>query len=274
MLDLTEIHNKLYDSTYCVVANTKQLYFLFFKDLIQKYLDDNAKNYYIYVSTTAELLTSYQSTWPNAQRIIYIVDGLIPTSIPININSIYIYHQQTKPTKEEQMNLIAYVNSHPAMKYIYVGSISHLLPSTRIMLFRYYLHFEIKAARWGRIANDGIYNHDKGRAMCRKYFAQNEKKKKVLNPIFVYDYFIFHDNMMNETTMIKFNQKKFVPKKKKVPVPTPASPSTTKPEETKVITKIKYIYATPNNPRHLLMPDGTKENYKELVSKYHDIIEV
>lgn len=273
-MSLNEIYDKVYDSAFCINPHTKKLYFLFIKNLIQKYLDDTNKNYCIFVSTTAELLPYYKAMWPNSQRIIYTSDDFIPLNVPDTANNIYIYHPKTTPVKEEQLNLLSFMETRPLMKYIYIGVIHKLLTSVRIILFRYYLHFETSTGRYYRLSAGSIIHYNVNRKIRRSYNSQNLKKKKVVNPIFIYDYFVIHDNLTDESNIVKFNQTKFIPKKKKVIASTFNSKKSPGIDGSNV-TKIRYIYTTsPNNSTFLTMPDGSKENYSHIVSKYQDVIEV
>lgn len=108
MLEQQQAFDILYNSTFCICAQTPKLYLLFFKKLIEKYLSD-VLNYNIIVSTTNKLLPLYQSIWPTHSRLMYIADNLVPTGISHNIRTIYIYHQITKPNDEQQMNLIIWI---------------------------------------------------------------------------------------------------------------------------------------------------------------------
>jgi hypothetical protein len=274
MTDIHEIHNKLYESTYCICAPTRKLYLFFFKELINKYLAD-IKNYDIYVSTTDQLLPLYKSTWPSHPRLLYISDGLVPTTIPNNINCIYFYHQKIKPSKEGQIALVNYIDSTPLIKYVYVGMVSQLLSFVRTKLFRYYLHFEIKYRHWGCLQTGGI-GHNQGRSICRQYYNQNNKKKKANGTITTYDFFLMHDNFMEETEIIKFN-KKIIKKKKPIPVPK-NKPVVVDNNNSKTVDpnpQIKYIYTgVRHNTNSLIMPNGSTENYQNVVNKYQDIIEI
>jgi hypothetical protein len=278
MEDVQEIYNTIYQSTFCVAAYTKRLYLTFFKSLIEKYLNDVSKNYHIYVSTTDKLLSLYQNNWPSHQRLTYITDGLVPTTMPTNINSIYFYHRLQQPSKDDQFSLVSFVETHPLIKYIFVGRINKLLPFTRIKLFHYYLHFEMRNSKWGRLHTGGIINYSNGRSMCRRYYSQSVKKNKVVNSIPIYDYFLLHNILTEESKICRFNKKIFKPKNKKPKITrnntiTTTTTTTTMPQNTEI--KIKYIYTgARNNPTHLIMPDGSKENYKNTVNKYLDVIEI
>lgn len=279
-MEITDIYNKLYNATYCISVVTKPLYFVFIKPLIEKYLADTEKNYYIYVSTDDDLLPFYYATFPNTVGIHYIADGLIPTGIPDNLNVIYIYHhQKAKPSIDEQLELVSHVQSHPLVNYVFIGKVSNLLTSTRVILFRYLVHIEICAGRrWRSISINNIVNYRFGRQYCRKYYAQQTRKKKAVNPMILYDYFILHDNTLAESKIIKFNPIKFIPKKKKkvakktIQTTNPTNPIN--PINPPTVTKINYIYTDRPNTSHLVMPDGSRENYRELVSKYHEVIEI
>ena len=271
MDNITQLYNTLYQSTFCVNAKTKQLYLTFFKPFVEKLLADMGKNYIIYVSTSNSNIPTYQSIWPSHTRLQYIEDDFIPKAIPTNINVIYFYHQKFKPTKEEQLSLIEYVKNHPQLRYIYIGSISALLPIMRITLFRYYLHFQENKRRWGRISTGLIVSYKITRDLSKKYYSQLERKKKATTKITLYDFFICHDLAMDVTNIYKFNKKIYQPKVPKI------STISNQQSGPKVVTKVdvKYIYTNShNNPNNLIMPDGTKENYQNMVQKYKDVIEV
>ncbi|XWV24878.1 putative ORFan [Tupanvirus deep ocean] len=283
MEDIQQIHNLLMDATYCVCAYTPNLYLSFFKDLIQKYLS-HYNNYHVYVSTTDKFSPLYQSMWPSHNRLIYISDNFIPTTIPDNINSIYFYHHTNKPTKDQQLNLINFVESHPNMKYVYVGNVSSLLTYTRTKLFKYYLHFQKSATRWSSIRTGGIVNYNVSRSVSRQYYGQVERKKKATGFVTFYDYYILHDNVMETSKALKFNKHIVKGKKKKV-VPkttnnnnnntTTGNTTNAEIQNPKSEPIVKYVFTGVRTGGNcLIMPDGSKENYKAVVSKYQDIIEV
>ena len=282
MTDLTDVYNNLLQSTYCVTARSKPLYYTFFKPLIEKYLADTTKNYHIYVSTDNSL--SYQAVWPSHTRLHYVSDDFVPTTVPNNANTIYFFHKKEKHTKEQQLALAEYVDKHPTMKYIYVGNVDSLLPFIRIKLFHYYLHFEICKSRWGRVRTGNIVSWKISGRMGRSYYNQEEKKKKATKPLYLYDHFLMHDFRLDESKSYKFNKKLYIPKKKpivQVPVHTDAPTNTsenTPPTTAKPQVVIKYIYATNHTGggNYLVMPDGKKENYNKLAEKYAniDLIEV
>jgi hypothetical protein len=273
MNDEQQTYDTIYDSKYCICAHTPNVYLLFFEKMIQKYLSDAVKNYQIIVSTTDNLLPLYKNAWPNHERLIYESHDLIPNMIPNNNNNniIYIYHHNTKLSSEQQMNLIEFVESHPNMKYIYIGKIGELLPFTRFKLFRYYLHFETMRGQWGGIHSRGIIKWKTCRAICKKYRSQNQKKnKKDSSTVIMYDYYVIHDIQLDQSKLGRFNKKIIKIKKK------PEQKSTIMPSPTLQITKpkIKYIYTQTRNTPFLIMPNGTNENYNELILKYKDIIEI
>lgn len=266
--NIDEIYNLISQSTFCVKTLSNRLYLLFFKPLIEKYLNDTTKNYYIFVSTNNKFLPLYQNYWPTHPRLIYTENNLIP-HVQSNIDCIYFYHNSHKPSKEDQINLVSHVTAYPLLKYVFVGDIGNLLSFTRIKLFRYYLHFEKHASKWGRLRSGGIINYAISKLVCRKYYNQIEKKKKVINSFTLYDYFIFHDIQMEQSKIYRFNKKIFKPKNKKI-VKTPAIVDNNGKNMV-----VKYIYTDiRNDPVHLIMPDGTKEIFKDVVKKYSDIIEI
>lgn len=281
MTSVDDIYNKLYNSTYYINARSKQKYLLFFAGLIKKYLDDITMNYYIYVSITNDLLPLYQESFPSSTRIIYVFDTLIPTIVPDNVNSIYIFHKPETPTVNEQLDLASYVLSHTNMKYILVGPINKLLTSTRIRLFQYYLYFDDKnnfSTRDLFVASKYYYQ------MTKKYNTQKRKKRTARSSYYVHDYFIFHNNITEESEMIQYNEQLIIPKKKKkstIKSKTYLAPKLNKPSKSinnnnnNIKPIIKYIYTnTPIDSSCLIMPDGSKENYKSIIDKYQDVIEI
>lgn len=274
--EVTATYNLIYNSTYCVGAQTKQLYLLFFKGLVEKYLNDTHTNYNIYVSAHDSFLPLYHNLWPAHNKLNYVADGFVPTTVPANLNCIYFYHQKSKPSKDEQSNLVTYLENNPSIKYVYVGPVTNLTLFVFYKLFKYYLHFEKRPTRWGGLNAGRIINYSISRSVCRKYYSQQQKKKKVVNPIFLYDYYILHDVINDKTTLNKFNKIKFTPKKKKTPKPK-KNTNNTNPQNDNTdnsVPKIKYIYTDSHSSTFLIMPDGSKENYKNIVDKYHDIIEI
>jgi len=272
-----EVYNTIYQSTYCFGAITKPLYLLFLKGLVEKYLLDHQANYHIYISTDDKILPLYQKVLTSNPRLIYISDEFVPTAVPNNINSIYIYHKQTKPSDNEQFALISFMESHSTFKYIFAGNTKLLLPYVRIKLFKYYLHFEIRNSRWGHM-NTNLINHSIYRSVCKKYYTQRSKKIKAVNPITLVDYFFLHDMQSNQTKTLTFNVRKFTPKKKKItalPPKTSIQSTAAKINDGEPIVNIKYIYTGPyNSPSCLIMPDGSKENFNGIVQKYCDVIEI
>ena len=322
MTDIEQIYNTIYQSTYCICAPARKIYLQFFKELINKYLTDT-KNYHIYVSTTDNFLPLYKTEWPTHPRLIYVADSLVPT-FPNNINIVYFYHQLGKPSKNEQLALVDYIDSTPLVKYVYVGSIGslkiyvnvcvphtftiflrgfsmqsienfalqnvrkymkmhafsyifqngNLLSSVRTKLFRYYLHFEATKSKWGRIHTAGIIDYKRSRSFSRYYYSQQQRKKKATGNVTIHDYFLFHDNFLEESKIVKFNKKII---KKKKPVPKPIAINTTVTTTHQVIpeTKIKYVFTGVRpNTNCLIMPNGSRENYNDVVNKYSNIIEV
>ena len=265
------IYNTLYQSTYCICAPTRKIYLQFFKDLVNKYLTDS-KNYHIYVSTTDIFLPLYKTEWPTHPRLIYVTEGLIPT-FPNNINIIYFYHQMAKPTKNEQIALVDYIDSMPLVKYVYIGSAGNLLSSVRTKLFKYFLYFEVTKSRWGRSRIGGIIDYRYSRSINRHYYSQQQRKTKATGNVTIYDYFLFHDNFLEETKIVKFN-KKIIKKKKPVPKPVQLTTVVATPQVVPE-SKIKYVFTGIRpNTNCLIMPNGSRENYNDVVNKYSDIIEV
>ena len=269
MDNLTELYNILEQSTFSCGVRTIKPYLIFLKPVIEKILA-NANNYTIYVSTWTSNMAIYQSIWPSNPRLQYVDDTFIPTNVPVNINSVYIYHKKQFPTTNEQLALIEYVKNHPTMKYIYIGMVGAMLPIVKITLFHHYLHFEVSKRRWGRIRCGIGISYKLTRQFCSKYYAQEAKKKKA-DKVTMYDYLIYHNISMNITSIYRFN-KTIYQKKTKKPKPvaeTAANANIT----TKIVTK--YVYTgTRTDQNNLVMPNGAKENYNDLVLKYKDLIEV
>lgn len=265
MTDLATVYDILSQSTYCIKVKTKSIYYIFLKGLVEKYLADN---YFVYIAS--DNINAYKTVLPDHPRLHYVSDELIPVGIGGNANEIYFYdNKESKPSKAEQLELVSYVESH-AMKYIYVGNVCNLLPYTLIKLFRYYLHFQITTKKWQCIHASDILTLDNRYKMPRKYYGQLEKKKITTKPIFLYDFFVMHDLMLDETRIYKFNKKLFTPKPQNIPAAPAALVENIEP---KVV--VKYIYTTKNNSRDsLIMPDGSRENYNDLVQKYSNLIEV
>ncbi len=274
MQDHQQTIDMLYNSTYCICAQTHKLYLLFFKKMIDNYLSDTS-NYKIIVSTTDKLLPQYQNLWPSHNSLMYVSDDLIPTTIN-NDKTIYIYDKCTKPSLEQQLQLVEFIDTHPNIKYIYVGKIYELTPFTRFKLFRYYLHFQYSTSKWGGIRSGGILSYQKSRIINKKYYAARVKKiEGKTSSMVTHDYYLIHDMYTNKTNAGKFNKQTIKIKKK--PVPKNTNPVSTNSNSTTSVPndkpKIQYIYTQPSNS-YLIMPDGSKENYKNLVSKYTEIIEV
>ena len=269
MDNIAELYNTLEQSTFCCGVQTMKTYLIFFKPFIEKIL--NNSDYTIYVSTWDANVTIYQSVWPNHARLQYIHDAFNPSLIPVNTNAIYFYHQKPVPipSTSDQLALMEYMKNHPTLKYIFVGIIGRLLPIFCTSLFRYYLHFEVSKRRWGFMRHIKYVNYKIVRQVSRKYYAQQQKKKKSEN-VTLYDYIIQHDLTMNITSMYRFNK---IIYKKKTKKPKPITNQT----EPNVITKTvtKYIYTNIRyDQNNLVMPNGTKENYNNMVDKYKDVIEV
>lgn len=270
MDNLDEVYNILYNSTFAVNPVTKKTYLLFFKKLIEKFLEDTTKNYIIYVSTNDKCMAMYQSVWPAHERLRYVSESFIPSFIPNNINAIYFYHQNTKVDKDNQFALIDFLEEHPSIKYVYVGSIKKLLTITYIKLFNYYLHFEVRGSRWGGIHSDGILDHRVCRSTGRRYYTQKEKKKNATGMCTLYDYFIFHDLHIEVSKMYRFNKKIVKGKKKK-----PPTDNTNRTAGVVKEVQIKYIYTNSHSSRnYLVMPDGKRENFNEIIKQYQNVIEV
>ena len=275
MDNVEELYNKLYSNSFCVNARSIPLYLIFGKNIVNHYLENT--NYTIYVSTTNNSLSFYQSAWPSHARLQYITDNFIPTSLPPNTKCIYIYHQKYKPTIEEQLSLINLMKNNPLLKYVYVGMVHRLIPLLRITLFKYYLHFEITKSVWGgRLQSGNILDFRTSRKLARKYHIQNLQKKKSIK-MTLYDYFVCHDLSLDVANIYRFNKRQYKLKVKKTQTNVQAQPINgiqNKPKKEKV--QIKYIYTNTNNsiPNFLVMPDGTKENYQNISQKYKDVIEI
>ncbi|AYV85128.1 MAG: putative ORFan [Satyrvirus sp.] len=225
------------------------------KLFIEKYLN-GPTNYQVTISTTNKLLPLYQKIWSTNTKISYVTDNFIPVAAP-NMNIIYIYHQPTKPTKEEQFNLIAYLESNPSIKYIFVGNIDNLSTYVCTKLFRYMLYFPVHSKGKWRWVNCDYISRNVITSVSRKIINQENRKEKTTKPFYLYDYCIFLDMVYDESKIFNFNKKIFRPKQK--------------------ITKntiIKYVYVNNNNKEYLLMPNGAKENYENIVNKYKDVIEI
>ncbi len=75
--------------------------------------------------------------------------------------------------------------------------------------------------------------------------------------------------------MNKFNKVKFIPKKKKnTKVANKKKMKTDSNNQENREVKTKYIYTGTHGSSYLIMPDGSKENYNNIVDKYHDVIEI
>lgn len=279
MNDLSIVYDQVYQSTYCVGMFAIKPYLLFFKGLIEKYLNDNQKNYHIYVSTIDKYLSIYQSVWPEHPRLSYVSNGIIPTNIPGNINAIYFSHQNIKISILLQCELVSYIEENPNIKYVYVGNVNLLTPYMRIKLFKYYLHFEVCKRKWFAMHCYGITDRKINQKMVKKYYSQIVKKKIAKKSFIFYDYFLLHNVSIDKTEFYQFNGKKFIPKKKKIIIDNNNDNNNDNNHENNIsipiIQKTKNIYTgTHNIGNYLIMPDGSTENYQNIVSKYQDIIEI
>ena len=275
METLNEIYNQIYNSTYCINPLTIPPYINFMVPLLDKYLNDESTEYTIYISAPNKILPKYQNLLPHTNRIKYEGYGFIPSEIPDNINAVYLYHNTAKkPTSDEQMLLVDFMQTRPTLKYVYIGNASILLPIVRVNLFKYYLHFETQKRRWGCIRSGGIGNSSARRTICRKYFNQLEKKKVAVNPMNIYDFFLFHDLHLEVSRIVRFNKTVFKPKIRRQSTQRNQNANNAKPKIIKEV-EIKYIYTgTRNSKSALTMPDGSTENFDKIVKRYDKIIVV
>ncbi|MEM0354060.1 MAG: hypothetical protein QXW79_00625 [Thermoplasmata archaeon] len=214
MIKIDEVCSILHHHNYCINPHSKSLYLLFLKEFIERHLNDTERSYIFYISTSNNKIPVYSKILSSNDRLVYISEEIIPSSLPANFSLVYIYHPTYVPSKDNQLKLVEFIKAHPFVIYIYVGKVHKLLDYARVNLFNYYLHFE------GRITNiNKIYYHYHKifrlsicLSLCKKYCKQNEKKTKAENPIIIYDYFLFHDIIRNETKIVKFNRRKYMPR--------------------------------------------------------------
>lgn len=272
---LTEIYEQLYQSNYIINAKTKEIYLIFLKPLIEKYLNNN---FDLYICTDDQNISLYLTYWSSNPKIHFINDHLVPSSVPNN-NVVYFYHKKTIPDKNEQLALINFcetLNPLSNFHYIYVGNRDKLLLSLIIKCFKYSLHFEKKISKWGWI-HPGFRTclHS---SINKKYWSQSQKKKTAKKSFYIYDYGLFHDHLSEETKLLTFNQKLHVIKKKKNIIKTVQPNSNNLPNTNETLNnqiKTKYIFFNAySNPNYLVLPDGTKENYHQTVEKYLDVIDI
>ncbi len=288
--DINSLYDLLQNSTFCIGVKTIDLYFLFLKGLIKKFLDDAQKNYLIYVVTENKFLNAYHNNLEQNDRIQYINGDFIPVNIPNNTHILYLYHKNTKHTPEQQIDLINCLKSYPMLKYVFVGRVDLLLTSFRINMFKYFLFFNRKESKWGHSYGKEtgfISNRKYIRFISRYYYHQSQaRKNKTNSKIISYDYFLLYDFMFDTTSICKFNKKIIRIKPKRVetqPITQPITQPTTQPitqpttqpvvSATNSIKKI-YVYSGPRNSNFLTFPDGSRENFKSIVDKYQNIIEI
>lgn len=266
---LTEIFDIVYSSTYCVAidSNATKIYLQCFKDLIRRYLNDNACH--VYVSVPDELLSLYQSEWPLHQRLFYTNYDFIPNELPLIADQTYIYiyhHPKKKHTIDDQLSLVNFSTMYDNIKYIYVGKLNKITTVTIIKMFRYYFYFNNKASAWCRYRLP-IFG-DSAKKITQKYYKMS-KRKKNYTTLTLYDYFIFCDTIFQTKKLYNFNKRILIKKKHVQKTTTNVAANTIKP------TKIQYIYTdTPTNLSHLIMPDGKRENFDCIVEKYSNLIEI
>lgn len=267
-------------TSYCISVQShgKKTYFEFIKEIIQLYLNDTIQNYCIYISTTDKYKNLYQNVLPVHTKLIYVDDGLIPTSVADNVNHIYFHHRDSITyNKTDQIALINFMKtSH--IKYIYVGcsnKIAKLIPYFRMVLFQYYLCFDSKASKWGSIRTPYDVPYGKKIKIPKLYYHQKEKVNKSTTSVTIYDYYLFHNIITGETTICKFN-KKTVPGKSKTKPPTTTQPVPIATASTPIVQKqIKYIYTKDHYfKKHLVLPDGSTESFHNINAKYKDVIEI
>jgi len=204
MQEQSEIIDKLISSNYAIDIRSPPLFLTFFRPLMEKYLTSQ-HNCQIYIATSNKFVPIYLLYYANNPHIHYINNDLIP-HIPNNDNNIYIYHQQGVLTPEKQMDLLQYLKTRRAIRYIFVGCVYRLLPSVVYNLFNYY----IKSIK--HYDTDIIIKHDYKRRLFHRYLNQRQKKKLTTKPLTIHDYYLFHDLKYSKTCMKKFNKKIFVPK--------------------------------------------------------------
>jgi len=213
----TEITDKLVSSSYAIDIRYPELFLIFFRPLMEKYLASS--NNQIYISSSNKFVSLYMEHYTNNPCIHHVNNDLVP-HIPNDGNNIYIYHQQGVLTHEKQMDLLRYLKTRKAIRYIFVGRVYRLLPYVVYNLFSYY----IKSIR--NYDTDIIIKRDYKRRLFRRYLNQTQKKRWATKPLIIYDYYIFHDLQHNTSCTKKFNKKIFVPKNiKTINAVAPANPS-------------------------------------------------
>lgn len=269
---LIQTHDTIYHSTFCVGIDFKatKIYLQCLKDLITRYLNAGT---YVYISTDDNLLSLYQSIWPIHQHLFYTNYGFIPFDIPSasTASIVYFYHHpKIKQSIIDQLTLTSFSETHPNIKYVYVGNLCKITQVTIVKMFRYYFYFNNKANGWSGISLP-ILNIS-SRILRNKYRVL-AKKKKTCSRITLYDYFIFCDVLHQTKTICNFNKKILLKKKKKKPIPKTTATENT--NNSSNLVKIQYIYTdTPNNFSHLIMPDGKKENFNDIAKQYSNLIEI
>lgn len=267
MENIETIYQKLIPSSYCVYSRSINIYMKFLVDLVKKYLDDSEKMYHIYIcANNTKYIPTYLKFIPiNNSRIHYVTTGIIPNNLPANTNNIYIYHNKRVPQKNVQFALLDFMKDKQNIKYIFVGKPQLLLPVVRIKLFQYYLHFETCSYSFRRFRTTEIVNNKIKTIVLSKYRSQQSKKRKAKKPFWVYDYFVIHDITMDISNYVEFNKRIYKPKK-------PIEPKKEENKEKEIIdNQVELVYTSiHSDPVSLIMPDGSKERFNEIITKYNN----
>lgn len=100
------------------------------------------------------------------------------------------------------------MDSHPNVKYVYVGKIYQLLPYFMFKLFQYYLHFQLCTSKWACLRTEGLIKYGISQNIIKKYYADKLKKlEKKVNSMDVYDYYAIHNMRLNKSNIGRFNKR-------------------------------------------------------------------
>lgn len=211
MIDVSTVQTDIFGFNLLICSKKLDAYHIFIKDIINIYLD-HPNNYQIFIRVDEKFKSFYQTMIND--RITLLSDD----NFPAIEKCVYINHNDYIFNFEQQEQLINNIKFSPNIIYIFVSSKIKLTTYTIYNIFKYYLHFEKKIGRWRSISScrSIMMDHKFERRICRKYFSQNERKKRVKNPIKLYDYFLFMNLKTSNTRMGRINPVIFTPKIKPI----------------------------------------------------------
>lgn len=247
---MDELYDILKDKSFAISAATGNHLLSFLQNFCLKLLA--ARNIKIVLSV--DNARSYQTYLPESDDIIYMIDSFIPERLIASNNTTFYYIYNKKAgSAEEQLELIEYMKRRTDVRYIFIGSLSNLSIYFMAHMFQNALKFcetsSLKSKRkvWYIKPRDKIFDGKICTVIAKFYQKQNTRKASSGPEFIAYDNVYLYDFIKDNGKTFKINP---VQIKKRV----------SKNGDSQVA---DVTYHTPNT---INMPDGTVQNYNNLVS--------